>query len=181
MLSISNDNALPSGEQGELHVRGCSLFSGYVGNEEATKNGFTGDGWFRTGDLASMDAEGNVTLCGRTKELINRGGIKFNPIDIEIAITNHPAVALAAIAPLPDKILGERASCFVILKTGASLNFDQLKGYLAEKHFAKFTWPEHFVVVDEMPMTPTRKVMKAELVRRYLDSTVRDRPAENYT
>jgi acyl-CoA synthetase (AMP-forming)/AMP-acid ligase II len=177
----SNDNALPSGEQGELHVRGCSLFSGYVGNEEATKNGFTGDGWFRTGDLASMDAEGNVTLCGRTKELINRGGIKFNPIDIEIAITNHPAVALAAIAPLPDKILGERASCFVILKTGASLNFDQLKGYLAEKHFAKFTWPEHFVVVDEMPMTPTRKVMKAELVRRYLDSTVRDRPAENYT
>ena len=57
----SNDNALQSGEQGELHVRGCSLFSGYVGNEEATKNGFTGDGWFRTGDLASMDAEGNVS------------------------------------------------------------------------------------------------------------------------
>jgi cyclohexanecarboxylate-CoA ligase len=169
-VADANDNAVPPGDQGELHVRGCSLFSGYVGNEEATKSGFTSDGWFRTGDLASMDAEGNVTLCGRTKELINRGGVKFNPIDIEIAITNHPAVALAAIAPLPDETLGERAACFVILKAGASLNFDQLKDYLAEKHFAKFTWPEHFVVVDEMPMTPTRKVMKAELVRRYLDS-----------
>lgn len=166
----AQENLLPPGEQGELHVRGCSLFSGYVGNEEATKNGFTADGWFRTGDLASMDAQGNVALCGRSKELINRGGIKFNPIDVEIAITNHPAVALAAIAPVPDNILGERACCFVILKPGASLNFDQLKEYLTENKIAKFTWPEQFVVVDEMPMTPTRKVMKAELVRRHLDS-----------
>jgi non-ribosomal peptide synthetase component E (peptide arylation enzyme) len=77
-------------------------------------------------------------------------------------------VAQVAIAPLPDKTLGERASCFVVLKPGASLKFDQLKKYLADKNFARFTWPEHFVVVDEMPMTPTRKVMKAELVRRYL-------------
>jgi cyclohexanecarboxylate-CoA ligase/acyl-CoA synthetase len=164
----ADDKPLPGGEQGELHVRGCSLFSGYVGNVEATKHGFTGDGWFRTGDLARMDAEGNVTLCGRTKELINRGGVKFNPIDLEIAIANHPSVAQVAIAPLPDKTLGERASCFVVLKPGASLKFDQLKKYLADKNFARFTWPEHFVVVDEMPMTPTRKVMKAELVRRYL-------------
>jgi non-ribosomal peptide synthetase component E (peptide arylation enzyme) len=165
----AQENVLPPGEQGELHVRGCSLFSGYVGNEEATKNGFTADGWFRTGDLASMDAQGNVALCGRSKELINRGGVKFNPIDVEVAITNHPAVAQAAIAPLPDTVLGERACCFVILKPGASLNFDQLKDYLTENKFAKFTWPEQFVVVDEMPMTPTRKVMKAELVRRHLD------------
>jgi cyclohexanecarboxylate-CoA ligase len=164
----ADDNVLPPGEQGELHVRGCSLFSGYVGNEEATKSSFTADGWFHTGDLARMDAQGNVALCGRTKELINRGGIKFNPIDLEIAITNHPAVAQTAIAPLPDPTLGERACCFVILNPGASLTFDQLQAYLTERKFAKFTWPEHFVVVDDMPMTPTRKVMKGELVRRYL-------------
>lgn len=169
-IADADDKPLAPGEPGELHVRGCSLFSGYVGNEEATRHCFSGDGWLRTGDLASMDEQGNVRLNGRTKELINRGGVKFNPIDIEIAITGHPAVAQAAIAPLPDKVLGERASCFVILKPGASLSFDQLKDFLAEKKFAKFTWPEHFVVVDEMPMTPTRKVMKAELVRRYLDS-----------
>jgi cyclohexanecarboxylate-CoA ligase/acyl-CoA synthetase len=165
----SNDSVLKPGEEGELHVRGCSLFAGYVDNEEATKSGFAADGWFRTGDLARMDANGNVALCGRTKELINRGGIKFNPIDLEVAIANHPAVAQVAIAPLPDDILGERASCFVILKPGASLAFDELKDFLASKKFAKFTWPEHFVVVDEMPMTPTRKVIKSELVRRYLD------------
>lgn len=164
------DEPLPPGEPGELHVRGCSLFSGYVGNEEATKHCFTKDGWLRTGDLATMDARGNVALGGRTKELINRGGFKFNPLDVEIAITGHPAVAQAAIAPLPDDVLGERASCFVILKPGASLDFEQLKDFLAERKFAKFTWPEHFVVVDEMPMTPTRKVIKAELVRRYLNS-----------
>ena len=168
-------NVLPPGEQGELHVRGCSLFSGYVGNDEATQHCFSEDGWLRTGDLATMDAQGNVTLRGRTKELINRGGVKFNPLDLEVAITNHPAVAQVAIAPLPDEILGERASCFVILKPGASLSFEQLKDYLAEKKFAKFTWPEHFVIVNEMPMTPTRKVMKAELVRRYLD----DQAAQN--
>ncbi len=167
----AEDRMLPPNEQGELHVRGCSLFSGYVGNEEATSSAFTGDDWFRTGDLARMDADGNVSLCGRTKELINRGGIKFNPIDMEVAITSHPAVAQVAIAPLPDKILGERASCFVVMKPGASLTFDELKGFLADRQIAKFTWPEYFVVVDEMPMTPTRKVIKSELVRRYLVGT----------
>ena len=69
--------------------------------------------------------------------------IKFNPIDMEIAIAGHPAVAQVAIAPMPDELLGERASCFVILKTGASLSFDELKAFLAERKFAKFTWPEH--------------------------------------
>jgi cyclohexanecarboxylate-CoA ligase len=109
-----------------------------------------------------------VRLRGRTKELINRGGIKFNPIDMEIAIAGHPAVAQVAIAPLPDEVLTERAACFVILKPGASLSFDELKSFLAERKFAKFTWPEHLAIVAEMPMTPTRKVMKADLVQQYL-------------
>src|SRR5262245_26590797 len=160
--------ALPHGETGELQVRGCSLFSGYEKNEEINKSSFTADAWFRTGDLASMDAQGNVRLRGRTKELINRGGVKFNPIDMEIAIAGHPAVANVAIAPLPDEVLTERAACFVILKPGASLSFDELKAFLAERKFAKFTWPEHRAVVAEMPMTPTRKVMKADLVQQYL-------------
>lgn len=167
-VADAEGNLLPEGEVGELHVRGCSLFSGYVGNADATRSSFSADGWFRTGDLARIDAQGNVQLNGRTKELINRGGIKFNPIDMEIAISAHPSVAQVAIAPIPDSIVGERASCFVVLKGGETLTFDQLKAFLAERKFAKFTWPEHLAVVEEMPMTPTRKVMKAELVRRYL-------------
>jgi cyclohexanecarboxylate-CoA ligase len=159
---------LAPGETGELQVRGCSLFSGYVKNAEATAASFTRDGWFRTGDLASMDAAGNVKLSGRIKELINRGGIKFNPSELETAIATHPAVAQVAIAPVPDNILGERAACFVTLHPNASFDFDTLKGFLAEKKFAKFTWPEQLEIVTDMPMTPTRKIMKPELVQRFL-------------
>ena len=70
--------------------------------------------------------------------------------------------------PVPDETLGEHASCFIVLKSGASLTFDELKGFLAERKFAKFTWPEQLAIVPEMPMTPTRKVIKSELVRHYL-------------
>jgi cyclohexanecarboxylate-CoA ligase len=167
-VTDNDDRVLPRGEIGELHVRGCSLFSGYVRNAEASNAAFTADGWFRTGDLASMDEEGNVLLRGRTKDLINRGGIKFNPIDMEIAIAGHPAVAQVAIAPVPDDVLGERASCFVVLKAGASLSLDELKAFLAERKFAKFTWPEQLAIVPDMPVTPTRKVIKAQLVSRHL-------------
>lgn len=169
-IADSEGQKLAPNEVGELHVRGCSLFSGYVGNEEATWSAFSGDGWLRTGDLAKMDAEGNVQLCGRTKELINRGGIKFNPIDMEIALSAHPSIAQVVVAPVPDRTLGERACCFAVLRPSAELTFDQLKAYLAERNFAKFTWPEDLVIVPEMPMTPTRKVMKAELVMRYWTS-----------
>lgn len=167
-VADSDDRELSRGEVGELQVRGCSLFSAYVRNPEANRAAFTADGWLRTGDLASMDEHGNVLLRGRTKDRINRGGVKFNPIDMEIAIAGHPAVAQVAIAPVPDEALGEHASCFVVLKSGASLTFDELKGFLAEQKFAKFTWPEQLAIVPEMPMTPTRKVMKSELVRHYL-------------
>lgn len=166
-IADSEGQIIPHGETGELQVRGCSLFSGYVGNDEATRASFSTDGWLRTGDLAKMDAAGNVQLCGRTKELINRGGVKFNPIDMEIALSGHPAIAQVAIAPAPDQALGERACCFVVLRAGSELSFTDLKSFLAERKFAKFTWPENLVIVSEMPMTPTRKIMKSELVRRY--------------
>ncbi|MGP0093041.1 MAG: class I adenylate-forming enzyme family protein [Xanthobacteraceae bacterium] len=162
---------LPPDEAGELQVRGCSLFSGYVGNHAENAACFTKDGWFRTGDLASMDAMGNVRLNGRTKELINRGGVKFNPVELEAAIALHPAVAQVAIAPVPDKILGERAACFVVLHRNATLDLNMLTSFLAEQRFAKFTWPEQLEIVAEMPMTPTRKIMKSELVRRFLESS----------
>jgi cyclohexanecarboxylate-CoA ligase len=167
-VADSEDRVLPRGEIGELQLRGCSLFSDYLRNPDVSRVAFSPDGWFRTGDLASMDEEGNVLLRGRTKELINRGGVKFNPIDMEIAIAGHPSVTQVAIAPMPDEVLGKRASCFVVLKNGASLSFDELKAFLAERKFAKFAWPEQLAIVPDMPVTPTRKVMKAELVNRYL-------------
>jgi cyclohexanecarboxylate-CoA ligase/acyl-CoA synthetase len=169
---------LPPGEIGELQVRGCSVFSGYLGNPTATAESFTADGWFRTGDLAEMDTDGNVRLRGRIKDIINRGGVKFNPIEVEAVIASHPAVAQAVVAPIPDPLLGERAACFVVLHEKAVLNFDDLKHFLAERKIAKFMWPEQLEIVPEMPMTPTRKVIKPELVQRLLArSDSRGRPA----
>lgn len=166
-IAEADGKPLAPDEIGELHVRGCSLFSRYVGNDAATATSFSDDGWFRTGDLAKMDAAGNVQLCGRTKELINRGGIKFNPIDMEISLAAHPAIAQVVIAPVPDDTLGERACCFAVLRPDARLDFAGVTEFLNERKFAKFSWPEFLVVVPDMPMTPTRKVMKAELVKRY--------------
>ena len=130
-VTDGDDRPMPAGETGELQVRGCSVFPGYVRNAAATAESFTADGWFRTGDLAEMDAGGNIRLRGRTKDIVNRGGVKFNPAEVEPIVASHPAVAQAAIAPLPDPVLGERAACFVMLYPGATLGFDELKQFLA--------------------------------------------------
>ncbi len=100
-VADAEGSCLPEGEVGELHVRGCSLFSGYVGNDEATRASFTPTAGFARATSPAWTRQGNVQLNGRTKELINRGGIKFNPIDMELAIVAHPAVAQVAIAPVP--------------------------------------------------------------------------------
>ncbi len=167
----SDDKLLAAGQIGELQVRGCSVFAGYIGNVAANAESFTADGWFRTGDLAELDGEGNVRLRGRIKDIINRGGVKFNPLDLEAVIASHPAVAQVAVVPLPDPVLGERAACFVLLQERARLDFDELKQFLAEQKVAKFMWPEQLEIVCEMPMTPTRKIIKPELARRLLAAT----------
>jgi cyclohexanecarboxylate-CoA ligase len=160
------DTPLASGEEGELQVRGCSVFSGYLANDAATANAFTPDGWFRTGDLARLDEDGNLQLTGRVKELINRGGIKFNPVDVEVLIARHSSVAQCAIVPMPDATLGERACCFAVLKPGALLKLTDICEWLAKHDVAKIKWPERLELIAEMPMTPTRKVRKSELSAR---------------
>jgi cyclohexanecarboxylate-CoA ligase/acyl-CoA synthetase len=163
--------ALSPDEEGELQVRGCSVFTGYLGNDAATADAFTADGWFRTGDLARMTADGNIRITGRLKEVINRGGVKFNPADIEALIDRHPAVMQCAIAPLPDPVMGERACCFAVLKPGAALTLDDIRAWLTQHEIAKTKWPERLEIVAEMPLTPTRKIKKAELVRGLLPAS----------
>jgi cyclohexanecarboxylate-CoA ligase len=155
------------GSTGELEVRGCSVFSAYLANAEITAASFSKDGWFKTGDLAQVDEAGYVRLRGRIKEMINRGGVKYHPAEVEMLLDRHPAVAQVAIAAIPDPTLGERAACFVVLKPGNTLTLDELTLYLKEQKLAKFMWPEHLMIVPEMPMTPTRKIIKSELVDRY--------------
>ncbi|MGH8746564.1 MAG: class I adenylate-forming enzyme family protein, partial [Burkholderiales bacterium] len=164
IVDLEDNECAPSSE-GELHVRGCLLFPGYLDNSDANRAAFTDDGWFRTGDLAVTDEGGNVRITGRIKDIINRGGVKFNPRDVEDLIVSHPKVLQSAIVPMPDPILGERACCFVTLRLGVSdLSLDEIVSFLMEKKISKTKLPEKLVILGEMPLTPTRKVIKGRLV-----------------
>lgn len=150
-------------EEGELQVRGPLLFSGYYKNEEATRLAFTADGWFRSGDLAERRGE-YIAITGRSKDIINRGGVKFNPADVEMLLDSHPRILQSAIVSMPDAVLGEKACVFITLKPGAaSPTLEELVAYLLDKNIAKNKLPERMVIVPEMPLTPTRKIIKGRL------------------
>ena len=161
-----DDAALPAGEEGELHVRGPLLFPGYFNHPEANRDAFAADGWFHTGDLAVIDADGNVAITGRCKDVINRGGVKYNPRDIEDLLATHPQVEMVAIVPLPDPVLGERACCCITVAGGVSPTLGAICAYLDEHGVAKMRWPERLEIVDAMPLTATRKIIKGRLTER---------------
>jgi acyl-CoA synthetase (AMP-forming)/AMP-acid ligase II len=150
-------------EEGELQVRGPLTFSGYYNNDDANRGAFTADGWFRSGDLA--EARGNYfAITGRIKDVINRGGVKFNPADVEVLLDAHPQILQSAIVPMPDPVLGEKACAFITLKPGsAAPSLDEVVNYLLAKEIAKNKLPERLVVIPEMPLTPTRKIIKGRL------------------
>jgi cyclohexanecarboxylate-CoA ligase len=149
--------------EGEVQVRGVPVFAGYHDNAEATREAFTADGWFRSGDLGEIDAAGNIAITGRTKDVINRGGVKFNPAEVEMLLDSHPKVLQSAIVPMTDPVLGEKACAFVTLKPSQEISLPEVVAYLLEKNIAKNKLPEKLVVVAEMPLTPTRKVIKGKL------------------
>ena len=150
-------------EEGELQVRGPLLFSGYLKDEEQTEKAFTSDGWFRSGDLAEQRGE-YYAITGRSKDLINRGGVKFNPAEVEMLLDSHPKILQSAIVPMPDPVLGEKACAFVTLRNAQDpVALADVVEYLLGKKIAKNKLPEKLVVIPEMPLTPTRKVIKGRL------------------
>lgn len=162
-IADQNGTGMAPGEEGELQIRGPSVFAGYYENPKATEAAFTPDGWFRSGDLAMMDSAGNVTLSGRVKDVINRGGVKYNPQEVEMLIERLPSVMQCAIAPIPDERLGERACCYVVLGPDMTLSLADITGYLLDQGLAKYKLPERLEVLDAMPLTATRKVIKSRL------------------
>ena len=155
--------ALPCGEEGELQIRGVSVFDGYHRNDAANADSFASDGWFRTGDLAVVAADGAVSVTGRRKDLINRGGVKINPADVEEAIDRHPDIVQSAIVPMRDAVLGERSCCFAVARSGAEPDLAGIADWLRREGIAKLKWPERLILVDALPLTPTRKVIKGRL------------------
>jgi len=157
-----------AGAEGEIAAQGPSVHLGYHKNPTANAELFTADGWFRTGDLGQFDAAGNVKIVGRLKEMINRGGKKFFPREIEEILYTHPKILHAAIVGVPDPRLGERNCLCVIPRPGQALTLDEVVGYLKDG-VATYKLPETIEVFDELPFTPTGKIQRHVLVRRVLE------------
>jgi len=146
---------------GELHVRGPCVARSYFRNP-AEEDKFTTDGWFRTGDVVTIDPEGYVRITDRSKDLIKSGGEWISSVDVENALMGHPAVKEAAVVAVPHEKWSERPVACVVLKDGAKASDEELRAWL-EPRFAKFWLPDAFVFLQQIPRTATGKFLKAAL------------------
>jgi cyclohexanecarboxylate-CoA ligase len=156
-----DNKPLPAGAEGVLKVRGCSNFVGYLKRPQLYNH--DAEGWFDTGDLARIDADGYVRITGRSKDIIIRGGENIPVVEIEGLMFRHPAVQAVAIVGMPDPRLGERACAFVVPKAGQQLSFEQMAQFLSDQKVARQYLPERLEVVAELPLTPSGKVQKFKL------------------
>jgi acyl-CoA synthetase (AMP-forming)/AMP-acid ligase II len=160
-LVDERDCDVPPGAEGEVLIQGDCVFAGYWQRPEATAEALRG-GWFHTGDIATVDADGYYTLVDRKKDMINNGGLKVWPREVEEVLYRHPAVREAAVVPLPDPYAGERPMAFVTLRAGQQSTEADLIAYVGE-HLAKFKVPVRIEFRDELPKLPTGKVLRRVL------------------
>ena len=154
---------LPTGCAGELAVRGPERMLGYLEPAE-NRSAIDDDGWFRTGDVGLLDNDGLLTITGRIKDVINRGGEKFSARDIEDLLASHPSVRQAAVVPGPDARFGEVPVAFVVLHGGRQSSIGELAAHLHTAGLARQKSPTAWHFVDALPMTPSGKVKKFELL-----------------
>ncbi|MDD2879819.1 MAG: cyclohexanecarboxylate-CoA ligase [Rhodoferax sp.] len=152
---------LPTGHTGSLWVRGNSLFGGYL--KRPHLNATDADGWFDTGDMAFLDADGYVRINGRSKDIIIRGGENIPVMEVENLLYKHPAVAMVAIVGFPDARLGEKACAFVTVKPGHSFSLEEMSRYLSENQVTRQYHPERLELMEDLPKTPSGKLQKFKL------------------
>ncbi|GAA4190710.1 long-chain-fatty-acid--CoA ligase [Microbacterium oryzae] len=157
-----------SGEPGELLVRGPQVFGGYYGRPEATAKVFH-EGWFRTGDIVTMDADGFVKVVDRIKELIITGGFNVSPTEVEIALRQHPAVKDAAVVGLPSTRSGEDVVAAVVLDAGSRADEQELRAFV-RGILTPYKVPRRIVFVDELPTSMIGKVLRREVRERLLSA-----------
>jgi acyl-CoA synthetase (AMP-forming)/AMP-acid ligase II len=157
---------VPAGTPGEIYVRGPNTCVGFFDDEPRTAATFDAEGWVRSGDLATLDADGYLTIVGRRKEIIIRGGLNIAPREIEDLLVGFPEVEKAAVVGLPDPRLGERMCACVVFAPGCSaLTLEEVVARLKDLGLATFKLPERLEVVTELPTTASGKVQKHEIVR----------------
>ena len=170
-IMSADGEPLPAGTEGEIAIRGANVTAGYLNNAAANVDAFhdaarsgmdRGGRWFRTGDQGVMDADGYVKVTGRLKEIINRGGEKVAPLEVDEALLDHPAVRQACTFALPHPRLGEEVAAAVVLADGATATEREVRGFVAAR-LAAFKTPRKIVFVDEIPKGPTGKVQRIGL------------------
>lgn len=154
------DDVVPAGTVGQIGGRGACLTLGYFANQHATQESFNRDGWFLSGDLGSIDPDGNLLVEGRLKDLIIRGGHNIYPSHIEALVMRHPAVEKAAAFPVADERLGERVCLAVI----GDITGTAILAHLAAEGLSKYDMPEYFIQVSAFPLTASGKILKRDLV-----------------
>jgi fatty-acyl-CoA synthase len=159
-------NVLPrdAATMGELEVRGPWVAASYMGDESTDR--WTADGWFKTGDVVTLDAEGYVRICDRAKDVIKSGGEWISSVALENALMSHPAVLEAAVFAGESERWGERPLAAVVFKSGATATPEELRHHLEER-FARFWLPDDFIVLEQIPRTSVGKFLKSKLREQY--------------
>lgn len=161
MIVNDSDEPVETGQPGEVVIRGHNVMKGYYKQPEATAQAMR-NGWFHTGDIGIMDADGYLSIVDRKKDMILRGGFNVFPRELEEVILTHPAVSLVAVVGVPDERLGEEVKAFVVKKPGGEVTEDELRAWCKEQ-FAAYKYPRHIEFRTELPMSATGKILKREL------------------
>ncbi|MFQ5675866.1 MAG: acyl--CoA ligase, partial [bacterium] len=157
-------NLLSNGEIGEVVIRGGNVTGGYRNNPDANASAFT-DGWFRTGDQGTLDEDGYLRLTGRLKEIINRGGEKISPREVDEVLLGHPEVKQAVTFAMPHPKLGEEVAAALILKESSATTEKEIREF-ASQHLADFKVPRKVIFLDEIPKGPTGKLQRIGLAEK---------------
>jgi carnitine-CoA ligase len=154
--------ALGPGETGEMLLRNPVITPGYLGMPEETAAVLTGDGWLRTGDLVTVNADGTYTFAGRRKEVLRRRGENLSPLEVEEVLDTHPAVLESAVVGVASELTEEEIKAFVVAAPGMEIDLAELRAYAAER-LSAFKVPRFWQVIDELPRTPTARIAKHRL------------------
>jgi oxalate---CoA ligase len=157
-------NLLSPGQTDEIVIRGPNVTLGYESNPAANENSFT-NGWFRTGDLGYLDTDGYLFISGRLKEIINRGGEKISPREIDEVLITHPAVAQVVTFAIPHRTLGEDIGAAIVLRAGVTVTDEEIRAFAAVR-LADFKIPRRVMIVDEIPKGPTGKIQRIGLAEK---------------